>query len=586
MDRGDASARSRWHRLCAALASRIAEPARPSAADGRSSTGCSPRAASARWASCRRRRGRGASGRRWTCGSGATCSRGCRSVSTSRPRPTRRRCRRRRRASTSSSTAAAPTRGWRRGSTRIAIFVEGGLGVGDHLVERARQGDDHEARQRRVASRCRAARAWSTSSRTVTTASAWRATRPSSRSSRASRRSIRGCTCATRTARGYRSARRPEPIRSRRDRRNGACASSRPSTAAAPRRWRHSSSTSADRLQAAGGERAPGRVGELGRVGRRPAEVAVRLRAAWRARAPSRGARRSRASRRARAGRRRARPMRNRSAAACVVVVEQARPRLAVGVAHRRRAARPRTRSRGTTRARGRRPATSTRKLPGFGSALSKPCASGEPHANRKIATAAWRRSVGVAGRRDVDDRPPARARHRQHAAARQLREHARHAQRRVARPRVGEPRLRRGLGAVVELAPHGVRERVRAPPRRACARSRRRRAGARTPSSSRSARSASATPGYCTFTTTSVPSCSRRGVHLPERRRRDRRRLPALEQPLRRLAEVRLDHPRDVRRAHRRRAVPQPAEHRARAGARRARRGTRPAARPSRAHP
>ena len=51
------------------------------------------------------------------------------------------------------------------------------------------------------------------------------------------------------------------------------------------------------------------------------------------------------------------------------------------------------------------------------------------------------------------------------------------------------------------------------------------------------------------------------RPVHLADRGRRDRLGIPALEQPLRRLAELLLDHPGRQFRAHRRHAVLQPAE-------------------------
>ena len=58
-----------------------------------------------------------------------------------------------------------------------------------------------------------------------------------------------------------------------------------------------------------------------------------------------------------------------------------------------------------------------------------------------------------------------------------------------------------------------------------------------------RSARTASATPGYWTLTATSRPSCERRAVDLPDRRGRDRLGVELREQLVERLVELALDH-------------------------------------------
>ena len=60
-----------------------------------------------------------------------------------------------------------------------------------------------------------------------------------------------------------------------------------------------------------------------------------------------------------------------------------------------------------------------------------------------------------------------------------------------------------------------------------------------------RSARIASSTPGYCTLTATSLPVVCSRAVHLPDRRRRDRNRIPRREDARRARRRARRGRPR-----------------------------------------
>ncbi len=71
-----------------------------------------------------------------------------------------------------------------------------------------------------------------------------------------------------------------------------------------------------------------------------------------------------------------------------------------------------------------------------------------------------------------------------------------------------------------------------------------------------RSARIASSTPGYCTFTATRSPVARYRPVHLPDRRRRDRDGIPFREDARRHVAEFGRARPRCELGRHRRRVL------------------------------
>ena len=156
MARDDAGARHALVALCALAGRRRSRvPPRPAS---------SPRAAWARSRSCRPPRATPRSVPRCRSASGATCSRSCRSASTSRRPATRRPCRRRRKGSGSSSTAAAPTRASAAASIAIALFVEGGVGasmMSSNVLEKVKILDPgehfsitfHGRRRRRVPAR-------------------------------------------------------------------------------------------------------------------------------------------------------------------------------------------------------------------------------------------------------------------------------------------------------------------------------------------------------------------------------------------------------------------------------------------------
>ena len=101
-----------------------------------------------------------------------------------------------------------------------------------------------------------------------------------------------------------------------------------------------------------------------------------------------------------------------------------------------------------------------------------------------------------------------------------------------------------------------------------------------------RSARIASSTPGYCTFTATATPVVRHRAVHLADRRGRDRDRVPLREHALGIVAELGAHDRRRQLRRHRRRVLLQRRERVAHGLRAARRRGSSPSGRSSSARP